>query len=94
MRNVNADIDKMKEFMADLKRHKEEVSAKQQMILHKLNNLSHYWKDKVYEKYKEEFVKENNVHTKKLIEFYDLQLNDLRLKISELEEYIDKFHRR
>ena len=94
MKSVNADIDRMTEFMKDLKRHKEEVLSKQKMILHKLNNLGYYWKDKAYEKYKEEFVKENNLKTKQIMEFYDLKMKDLQLKITELEEFLDKLNRR
>ena len=94
MKSVNADIDRMNEFMKDLKRHKEDVLSKQKMILHKLNNLGHYWKDKAYEKYKEEFNKENNLKTKQLMDFYDLKMKDLHLKITELEEFLDKLNRR
>lgn len=94
MKNVNADIDKMNEFMRDLKRHKEEVLSKQKMILYKLNNLGNFWKDKAYEKYKEEFVKENNLKTKQLIEFYDLKIKELQLKVTELEDFLDKLNRR
>lgn len=94
MKSVNADIDSMNEFMKDLKRHKEEVLSKQNMILYKLNNLGHNWKDKAYEKYKEEFVKENNLKTKQLIEFYELKMKDLQFKITELEEFLDKLNRR
>jgi hypothetical protein len=64
------------------------------MILYKLSNLGSYWKDKAYEKYKEEFVKENNLKTKQLMEFYDLKMKDLQLKITELEEFLDKLNRR
>jgi hypothetical protein len=94
MKSVNADIDKMNEFMRDLKRHKEDIQSKQKMILHKLSNLGNYWKDKAYEKYKEEFVKENNLKTKQLMEFYDLKMKDLQLKITELEDFLDKLNRR
>lgn len=94
MKSVNADIDKMNEFVRDLKRHREEVLSKQKMILYKLNNLGMYWKDKAYDKYKEEFVTENNIKTKQLMEFYDLKIKDLQLKITELEEFLDKLNRR
>jgi hypothetical protein len=94
MKNVNANIDRMNEFMRDLKRHKEEVSSKQKMILHKLSILGNYWKDKAYEKYKEEFVKENNLKTNQLMEFYDLNMKILQLKITELEVFLDKLNRR
>jgi hypothetical protein len=94
MKSVNADIDQMNEFMKDLKRHKEEFLSKQKMILHKLNNLGYGWKDKAYEKYKEEFIQENNLKTKQLMEFYDLKMKDLQLKITELEEFLDKLNRR
>jgi hypothetical protein len=80
--------------MRDLKRHKEEFLSKQKMIIYKLNNLGHGWKDKAYEKYKEEFVKENNLKTKQLAEFFDLKMKDLQLKITELEEFLDKLNRR
>jgi hypothetical protein len=94
MKSVNADIDRMNEFMYDLKRHKEDFLSKQKMIIYKLNNLSDGWKDKAYEKYKEEFVKENNLKTKQFTEFYDLKMKDLQLKITELEEFLDKLNRR
>ena len=94
MKSVNADIDRMNEFMRDLKRHKEDFLSKQKMIIYKLNNLGHGWKDKAYEKYKEEFVKENNLKTKQLAEFFDLKMKDLQLKITELEEFLDKLNRR
>lgn len=94
MKSVNADIDRMNEFMWDLKRHKEDILSKQKMIIYKLNNLGHGWKDKAYEKYKEEFVKENNLKTKQLAEFFDLKMKDLQLKITELEEFLDKLNRR
>jgi len=94
MKSVNADIDGMNEFMKDVKRHKEDFLSKQKMIIYKLNNLGHGWKDKAYEKYKEEFVKENNLKTKQLDEFYDLKMNDLQLKITELEGFLDKLNRR
>jgi hypothetical protein len=93
MKNVNADIDRMNDFMRDLKRHKEEIDSKQKMILYKLNNLGNFWKDKAYEKYKEEFVKENNLKTKQLMEFYDLKMKDLQLKITELEDFLSKLNR-
>ena len=94
MKNVNADIDQMNEFMRDLKRHKEDFLSKQKMIIYKLNNLGQGWKDKAYEKYKEESVKENNLKTKQLAEFYDFKMKDLQLKITELEEFLDKLNRR
>jgi hypothetical protein len=94
MKSVNADIDGMNEFMKDIKRHKEDFLSKQKMIIYKLNNLGHGWKDKAYEKYKEEFVKENILKTKQLAEFYDLKMKDLQLKITELEEFLDKLNRR
>ena len=94
MKSVNADIDGMNEFMKDVKRHKEDFLSKQKMIIYKLNNLGHGWKDKAYEKYKEEFVKENILKTKQLAEFYDLKMKDLQLKITELEEFLDKLNRR
>jgi hypothetical protein len=94
MKSVNADIDRMNEFMRDLKRHKEDILSKQKMIIYKLNILGHGWKDKAYEKYKEEFVKENNLKTKQLAEFFDLKMKDLQLKITELEEFLDKLNRR
>ena len=95
MKSVNADIEKMNEFLKDLKRHKDDFLSKQKMIIHKLNNLGqHYWKDKAYEKYKEEFVREHNLKTKQLAEFYDLKMKDLQLKITELEEFLDKLNRR
>jgi hypothetical protein len=94
MKSVNADIERMNDFMRDLKRHKEEVQSKQKMILFKLNNLGHYWKDKAYEKFKEEFIKENNLKTNQLMEFYDLKMKYLQLKITELEEFLDKLNRR
>jgi hypothetical protein len=94
MKGVNADIDRMNEFMRDIKRHKDEILNKQKMIIYKLNNLGHGWKDKAYEKYKEEFVKENNLKTKQLTEFYDLKMKELKLKITELEDFLDKLNRR
>jgi hypothetical protein len=94
MKSVNADIDRMNEFVRDLKRHKEDFLSKQKMIIYKLNNLGHGWKDKAYEKYKEEFVKENNLKTKQLAEFYDLKIKDIQIKINELEEFLDKLNRR
>jgi hypothetical protein len=94
MKNVNADIDQMNEFVRDLKRHKEDFLSKQKMIIYKLNNLGQGWKDKAYEKYKEEFVKENNLKTKQLAELYDLKIKDLQLKITELEEFLEKLNRR
>ncbi len=94
MKSVNANVDRMNDFMKDIKRHKEDLLSKQKMILYKLNNLGSYWKDKAYEKYKEEFVKENNLKTKQLMEFYDLKMKDLQLKITELEEFLDKLNRR
>jgi hypothetical protein len=94
MKSVIADIDRMNEYMRDLKRHKEDFLSKQKMIIYKLNNLGHGWKDKAYEKYKEEFIKENNLKTKQLAEFYDLKMKDLQLKITELEEFLDKLNRR
>lgn len=94
MKSVNADIDRMKDFERDIKRHKEDVQSKQKMILHKLKNLGDHWKDEAYKKYKEEFVKENDLKTKQLMEFYDLKIKDLQLKITELEEFLDKLKRR
>ena len=94
MKSVNADITRMTDFLRDIKRHKEEVQSKQNMIIHKLKVLGDHWKDKAYEKYKEEFVKENNLKTKQLIEFYDSKMKDLQLKITELEEFLDKLNRR
>lgn len=94
MKNVNADITRMTDFLRDIKRHKEDVQSKQKMILHKLNNLGDHWKDKAYNKYKEEFVNDHNLKTKQLLEFYDLKIKDLQLKITELEEFLDKLNRR
>jgi hypothetical protein len=94
MKNVSADIDRMNDFVRDIKRHKEEIVSKNKMIIHKLNTLGHYWKDKAYEKYKEEFIKENNLRVKSQVEFYDLQIADLQKKITELEEFLDKLNRR
>ena len=48
MKSVNADVDRMNDFMKDIKRHKEDLLSKQKMILYKLNNLGSYWKDKAY----------------------------------------------
>ena len=53
MKNVNADIDRMRDFVTDLKRHKEAINIKNRDIILKLRNLNSYWKDKAYESFKE-----------------------------------------
>ena len=94
MRNVNADIDSMNNFMMDIKRHKESIISLNTQIISRLNGLGHYWKDKAYEKYKEEFMRENDLLIKKQIEFYELKIKDLHLKTTELEEFLNKMNRR
>jgi hypothetical protein len=93
MSNVNADIDRMKDFIQDIKRHKEDVISINTTIKSKIEGLNYYWRDKAYETYKEGFVKENDALVKKQIEFYEAQMKDLEIKIKELEEFLDKFKR-
>lgn len=94
MNSINADIDRMNDFLRDVKRHKEDIASKQKMITYKLTTLGDYWKDKAYEKFKTEFLSENNIKTKQLMEFYDSKIQDLSKKISELETYLEKINRR
>lgn len=94
MKSVNADIDKINDFIRDLKRHTETLITANKSIILKLNNLNYYWKDKAYDKYKEEFLKENNVMAKKQEEFYNLKIKELESKVRELEEFLEKLNRR
>ena len=94
MRNVNADIDSMNNFLMDIKRHKESIISLNKQITYRLNGLGNSWRDKAYEKYKEEFIREHDLLIKKQIEFYELKIKDLHLKTTELEEFLNKMDRR
>ena len=62
MTNINADIGRMRDFVADLKRHKEAINLKNRDIINKLRNLNSYWKDKAYESFKESPGEDQNEH--------------------------------
>ena len=93
MNSINADLDRMNDFLRDIKRHKEDIISKQNMITFKLTTLGDYWKDKAYEKFKNDFLSENNLKTKQLMELYDLKIQELGKKILELETYLEKLNR-
>ena len=94
MKNVNADIDKMRDFVTDLKRHKEAINLKNRDIINKLRNLNSYWKDKAYESFKESFNKELGMLIKKNDEFIDIKMKEIEDRARELEEWMIRMKRR
>ena len=94
MKNVNADIDKMRDFVTDLKRHKEAINIKNRDIILKLRNLNSYWKDKAYESFKESFNKELSILNKKNEEFIDIKMKEIEDRARDLEDFLNKMNRR
>ena len=94
MKNVNADIDKMRGFVTDLKRHKEAINIKNRDIILKLRNLNSYWKDKAYESFKESFNKELSILNKKNEEFIDIKMKEIEDRARDLEDFLNKMNRR
>jgi len=94
MKNVNADIDRMRDFVTDLKRHKEAINLKNKDIINKLRNLNSYWKDKAYESFKESFNKELSILNKKNEEFVDIKMKEIEDRARELEDFLNKMNRR
>ena len=94
MKNVNADIDRMRDFVTDLKRHKEAINIKNRDIILKLRNLNSYWKDKAYESFKESFNKELSILNKKNEEFVDIKMKEIEDRARELEDFLNKMNRR
>jgi hypothetical protein len=93
MRNVNANVDSMREFVRDLKNFKEQNSMKKREMIQKLNNLNHSWKDKAYENYKENFLRELNMIQKNENEFIETKIKEIEQKANELEIFLDKMNR-
>ena len=94
MKNVNADIDRMRDFVTDLKRHKEAINIKNRDIILKLRNLNSYWKDKSYESFKESFNKELSILNKKNEEFIDIKMKEIEDRARDLEDFLNKMNRR
>ena len=94
MKNVNADIDRMRDFVTDLKRHKEAINIKNRDIILKLRNLNSYWKDKAYESFKESFNKELGMLIKKNDEFIDIKMKEIEDRARDLEDFLNKMNRR
>jgi len=94
MKNVNADIDRMRDFVTDLKRHKEAINIKNRDIILKLRNLNSYWKDKAYESFKESFNKELSILNKKNEEFIDIKMKEIEDRARDLEDFLNKMNRR
>ena len=94
MKNVNADIDRMRDFVTDLKRHKEAINIKNRDIILKLKNLNSYWKDKAYESFKESFIKELSILNKKNEEFIDIKMKEIEDRARDLEDFLNKMNRR
>ena len=94
MKNVNADIDRMRDFVTDLKRHKEAINIKNRDIINKLRNLNSYWKDKAYESFKESFNKELSILNKKNEEFIDIKMKEIEDRARDLEDFLNKMNRR
>ena len=90
MTNINADIGRMRDFVADLKRHKEAINLKNRDIINKLRNLNSYWKDKAYES----FNKELGMLIKKNDEFIDIKMKEIEDRARELEEWMIRMKRR
>ena len=94
MKNVNADIDKMRDFITDLKRHKEAINIKNRDIVNKLRTLNYHWKDKAYESFKESFNKDLSILNKKTEEFIDIKMKEIEDRARELEEWMIRMKRR
>ena len=90
MTNINADIGRMRDFVADLKRHKEAINLKNRDIINKLRNLNSYWKDKAYESFKESFNKELGMLIKKNDEFIDIKMKEIEDRARDLEDFLNK----
>jgi uncharacterized protein YukE len=93
MKKVDANIDEMRQFSVFLKHYKQDVQSRRQLITLRLSQLSNSWRDKAYETYKEEFLKEWNRIVKADDEFLDEKIKEIELKASELEEFLNKFNR-
>jgi uncharacterized protein YukE len=93
MKKVDANIDEMRQFSLFLKTYKQDIQSKRQLITYKLAQLSNSWRDKAFETYKEEFIKEWNRIIKADDEFLDESIKEIELKANELEEFLNKFNR-